>query len=211
VGLTHVVPDMLVWWNQTGNYLTNGPINNLADQAVNLGNWEPNISVLGDSTFLIEANTFANDQTLLNQNNIVILQPTAGGAPKISYAFSTDAGVPFKGQLNLTRQNGNPGRVAGDKRVGAVNYLTAAEPRWGNCRNSSPTAAGITIRSTGDRRYVSTQPFSLNPSTLVSTPWPRRGICLRTIRRPPTRSTPGISRTGGSGEVGQWQLRDRAA
>src|SRR5689334_10844108 len=61
VGLTNIVPDVLLWYNQTANQYTNGPVD-VAAQEANLGNWEPYISVLGDSTFLIGATTFADDQ-----------------------------------------------------------------------------------------------------------------------------------------------------
>jgi hypothetical protein len=201
VGLTNIVPDVLVWYNQTGGYVTNGPINNLADQAANLANWEPNISVLGDSTFLIEANTFANDGSLLNQNNAVTLQPAAGGAAKVSYAFSTDAGVPFKGQLNLSRQNGNPGRVAGDKRVGAVNYITAAETSLGQLPEfKSDSRWNNNPIYTIDRRYVASQLFSLNTTTLVPTPlakaWDFVYGSFVTTDEPV--NTPEVSRTGGT-------------
>lgn len=201
VGLTNIVPDVLVWYNQVGNYVTNGPINNLADQIANLANWEPNASVLGESTFLVEANTFANDGTLLNQNNIVTLQPAAGGAAKISYAFNTDAGVPFKGQVNLSGQNGNPGRVAGDKRVGAVNYITAGEVSLGQLTEfKSDSRWNNNPIYTTDRRYVASQLFSLNTSTLVPTPlakaWDFVYGPFVTADEPV--NTPEVSRTGGT-------------
>src|ERR1035441_7365721 len=71
-GLTYIVPDMLVWYNTNkvpghpyNGYVTNGPILNLNNQLGNLplGNdhWYQNVTVLGDSTFLIAANTFADD------------------------------------------------------------------------------------------------------------------------------------------------------
>lgn len=41
-----------------------------------LGNWEPYASVLGTSTFLIEANAFAQDSTD-HQRFVVALQPAA--------------------------------------------------------------------------------------------------------------------------------------
>ncbi len=171
VGLTNVVPDVLVWYSGPANSVTNGPIYNPADQVPNLANWEPNVSVLGDSTFLVEANTFANDGSSSFQNNVVTLQPAAGGPAKISYAFSTDAGVPFKGQINLSRQNGNPGRVAGDKRLGAVNYITAAESSLGQLTEfQSDSRWNNNPIYTSDRRYVASQLFSLNTTTLTPTP-----------------------------------------
>lgn len=202
VGLTHVVPDVLVWYNQAGGYVTNGPISNLADQAVNLANWEPNISLLGDSTFLIEANTFANDLTPpVNQNNAITLQPAAGGPAKVVSAFYADAGTVFKGQLNLSRQNGNPGRVAGDKRVGAVNYLTAAETSLGQLPEfKSDTRWNNNPIYTGNNRYVAAQPFSLDTTTLTPTPlakaWDFVYGPFTTTAAP--LSQPEVSRTGGT-------------
>lgn len=201
VGLTHIVPDQLVWFSQSLNSVTNGPIVNLGDQVANQGNWEPYASVLGDSTFLIEANTFANDGSATYQNNAIILQPAAGGPAKIVPAFSSDAGIPFKGQINLSRQNGNPGRVAGDKRVGAVNYLTAAEVSLGqlaefrsdNRWNNNPIYTDI-------NRYVATQPFSLDLATLTPTPLAKAWDFVYgpfTTSTPPT-SSPEVTRTGGT-------------
>jgi hypothetical protein len=135
-----------------------------------LGNWEPYASVLGTSTFLIEANTFAQDSAD-QQRFVVALQPAAGGAPKLGEAFFNDAGVAYKGPINLSRQNGNPGRVGGDKRPGAVNFITGAE--------ASPHAvegfdSGNRWNTGFDRldngRYGTVQIFKLDPATLTQTP-----------------------------------------
>jgi hypothetical protein len=132
VGLTHIVPDVACWYNKTGNFVTNGPINLAeAQDPASLGNWEPYTSVLGDSTFLIGFNTYANDGAFANQNFVVAKQPAAGGAAKLDYEFYDDTSVPFKGVINLSRPNGNPERVAGDKRVGSVNFITMAETSIG--------------------------------------------------------------------------------
>ena len=40
-------------------------------------------------------------------------QPVAGGAAKFGSAFFSDAGAAYTGAINASRQNGNPGRVAG--------------------------------------------------------------------------------------------------
>jgi hypothetical protein len=201
VGLTHVVPDVLVWYSQSGGYVTNGPIVNLNDQAGNLGNWEPYASVLGDSTFLIEANTFANDGSVTYQNNAITLQPAAGGQAKVVPAFYADAGTPFKGILNLSRQNGNPGRVAGDKRVGAVNYITAAETSLGQLPefksdtrwNNNPIYFDI-------NRYVSAQPFSLDTATLTPTPLAKAWdfVYGPLVKAEVPLTQPEVSRTGGT-------------
>src|SRR5205823_4244074 len=102
VGLTNIVPDVLLWYNSVGNYYTNGPVDpsvQLGNAAPGVGNWEPYISVLGDTTFLIGANTYADDQTPPAgaditqgppfQSFVVTFQPAAGGAPKIGEEFFT--------------------------------------------------------------------------------------------------------------------------
>jgi len=180
VGLTTVVPDMLLWYSSTANHYTNGPVDPSA-QLANLSNWEPYISVLGDSTFLIGANTFADDQTppaganvtatAPFQRFVVTFQPAAGGAPKIGEEFYSDAGSPYRGVINYSRENGNPQRVAGDKRVGAVNFLTAAETSAGQnpaFHSDSRWTSNLTYQA--DNRYVTVQPFSLDPVTLEQTP-----------------------------------------
>jgi len=201
VGITHIVNDVLAWWNVTGNYYTNGPILNPADEATNLANWEPNISVLGDSTFLIGANTFANDGAVANQNYVVTLQPAAGGPAKQVYEFYTDTNTPFKGQVNLSRQNGNPQRVGGDKRIGAVNYITAAEVSIGQLPEFQSDARwGNNPIYTDVNRYVASQPFSLNTTTLEATPlakaWDYVYGPFVTANAPFTQ--PEVSRTGGT-------------
>ncbi len=167
-GLTRIVPDVLLWYNFSGMYPTNGPVNTSV-QAQNLGNWEPYVSVLGDSTFLVENNTFSTDGA--NQNFVVALQPAAGGAAKLAYAFYADNGTPFKDPINLSRQNGNPGRVAGDPRYGAVNYMTECETSAGQIAAfQSDTRWSHNPIYTGNARYATAQPFSLDPLALTPTP-----------------------------------------
>jgi hypothetical protein len=138
----------------------------------NLDNWEPYISVLGNSTFLIEANTFAEDPAdPLKQRYGVTFQPAGGGSHSEGEAFYGDEGLPFRGAINASRQNGNPGRVAGDKRPGAVNFITGGEAsphliaefrlddRW-----------DLGLDRGLDGRYCTVQTFSLNPGTLAQTP-----------------------------------------
>ncbi|MHB8524004.1 MAG: CHRD domain-containing protein [Limisphaerales bacterium] len=178
VALTHVVPDVLLWYNSTGNYYTNGPVDTAA-QLANLGNWEPYISVMGDTTFLISAGTFADDQTAPPgatkdapfQRFVVTFQPAAGGAPKIGEEFFSDDGVPYRGAINLSRENGNPPRVAGDVRLGATSFITAAETSAGQLAQfKSDTRWTSNLIYQADNRYVTVQPFSLDPGTLLQTP-----------------------------------------
>lgn len=138
-----------------------------------LGNWEPYVSVLGTSTFLIEANAFAQG-TEDKQRFVVGFQPAAGGAYKLGEAVFADNGTPYRGPINASRQNGNPGRVGGDPRPGAVNFVAGGEmsphtlPEFGtdnrwNLGYTRTTAGGA------ESRYGTVQPFSLNPTTLAQT------------------------------------------
>ena len=134
-----------------------------------LGNWEPYASVLGTSTFLVEANTFAQDSSD-HQRFVVALQPAAGGQAKLGEAFFTDKGAPFKGDVNASRQNGNPGRVGGDKRPGAVNFITGAEASPHVVPELSTDNRFAGFDRLGDGRYGTVQTFKLDPATLSQTP-----------------------------------------
>jgi hypothetical protein len=178
VGLTHIVPDVACWYDQTGSFVTNGPVK-LAEAEAVQSNWEPYTSVLGDSTFLVGFNTYADDQTVPPgasysgpaQRFVVAFQPAAGGAAKIGEHYFNDAGAPFRAVVNLSRENGNPQRVAGDKRIGATNFITASETSLGQLAafqsNSRWTNNPL---YQADNRYVTEQVFSLDPSTLAQTP-----------------------------------------
>ncbi|MBI2950109.1 MAG: hypothetical protein HYY23_20945 [Verrucomicrobia bacterium] len=138
-------------------------------QADALGNWEPYISVLGNSTFLIEGNTFA-DGSASEQRYVVALQPVDGKPMKLAEGFFGDDGKPYKGQVNASRQNGNPGRVAGDKRPGAVNFIVGAEasphvyPAF-----ASDNRWNLGFDRGADGRYGTIQTFKLDPATLTQT------------------------------------------
>ncbi len=149
-----------------------------------LGNWEPYTSVLGDNMFLIEGNTFATND-LANQRFIVYFQPADGSTGRLGDSFFADDGTPFRDQINLSRQNGNPGRVAGDKRPGATMFLTAAETSAGQLApfqsdsrytnqpvNPAFSWTNNPIYGGGNSsaRYATEQAFSLNPTNLTQTP-----------------------------------------
>lgn len=153
VGLTRIVPDTAV-------------INQGQDA---LGNWEPYASVLGTSTFLIEANAFAED-TAEFQRYVVAVQPAAGGAMKLAEGFFADNGTPFRGQINASRQNGNPGRVAGDTRPGAVNFIVGGEASphaYPEFNTENRWAGGF--NRLDDGRYGTVQTFSIDPTSLTQT------------------------------------------
>jgi hypothetical protein len=133
-----------------------------------LGNWEPYASVVGTSNFLVEANTFAQGTTDM-QRYVVMVQPAAGGAGKLAEAFYADSGTPFAGPINASRQNGNPGRVAGDRRPDAVNYITGGEtsvhlyPEF-----QSDNRWNLGFDRLSDGRYGTVQTFALNGTTPAS-------------------------------------------
>ncbi|MGQ9590818.1 MAG: hypothetical protein ACUVYA_11045 [Planctomycetota bacterium] len=131
-----------------------------------LGNWEPYASVLGTSVFLVESNTFAENPTNPNtQRYAVTFQPVKGGDPVEGEAFFADDGTPYRGTINNYRQNGNPGRVAGDKRPGAKNFITGAE----TSAHEFPEFQSDDRWNTGvirNGRYGTVQTFELDPETL---------------------------------------------
>ncbi|MBM3879629.1 MAG: hypothetical protein FJ387_07895 [Verrucomicrobia bacterium] len=155
VGLQRIVPDT--------------PIINQDMPA--LGNWEPYASVLGTSTFLVEGNAFA-EPIGAEQRFVVALQPADGSKPmKQVEGFYADNGQPYKGQINLSRQNGNPGRVAGDKRPGAVNYIVGAEASpHGFTEFLSDNRWTKNLIHSDVNRYGTVQTFSLDLATLTPTP-----------------------------------------
>ena len=115
VGLQRIVPDTICFMNDWGDGMMHAQ----------LDNWEPYASVLGNSVFLIESTTYAQpvDPTNPMQRFGLVLQPVQGGAPVQGEAFFADDGTPYRGPINNYRQNGNPGRVAGDRRPGATNFI----------------------------------------------------------------------------------------
>lgn len=155
VGLTRIVPDTPV----------------IIPAADSLNNWEPYASVLGNSVFLIEGNAFAEDGTMANQRFVVMLQPVAGGTPKLVEGFYADNGQPYTGQINGSRQDGNPGRVAGDARPGATHYMVGAEasphlyPEF-----QSDNRWNLGFDRLSDGRYGTVQAFALDFATLTPTP-----------------------------------------
>ncbi len=164
-GLQYIVPDRACSFNAVGNYVTDGFVNlKEAANPADLGNWEPYTGVVGDSTFLVGFNTYANDGTFANQDFVVAKQPVFGGPPRLDYQFSDDHGHPFKGQINLSRVNGNPERVAGDKRPGANTFITDAEVSIGQLPPFEVVRrwANNNIYQ-GDNRYAAQQLFTLDP------------------------------------------------
>ncbi len=136
---------------------------------VNLDNWEPYTSVLGNSTFLIEAGTFTAEADN-NQRFALAFQPAAGGAHALGEAFFADDGTPYRSKINNSRQNGNPGRVAGDKRPGAVNFIAGGETSahfFEPFQSNNRWAAGPLHAD--NARFATVQSHSLDTTSLTQT------------------------------------------
>ncbi len=90
---------------------------------------------------------------------------------KLGEGFYNDAGQPFTGQINLSRQNGNPGRSAGDKRPGAVNFMVGGETSVHAVTGFNADGRwNLGFDRLADGRYGTVQIYSLDPSTLAQTP-----------------------------------------
>lgn len=138
--------------------------------ADSLGNWEPYASVLGTSVFLVEGNTFATDGSDTFQRYVVAFQPVGGGSAKVGSGFFDDSGHPFTGQINLSRQNGNPGRIAGDPRPGGINFIVGAETSVDGIPGfNSNNRWNRGFDYLGDGRFGTVQTFSLDPASLTQT------------------------------------------
>ena len=153
VGLTRIVPDTVV----------------INQDLASLGNWEPYASVLGTTTFLVEGNAFAED-TADSQRYVVALQPADGGPMKLGEAFFADNGTPFRGVINASRQNGNPGRVAGDMRPGAVHFMAGGEASPHVVAAFADARWSLGYDRLEDGRYATVQTYELDPVTLTQTP-----------------------------------------
>jgi hypothetical protein len=184
IGLTRPVPDHVIF--DTGQ--------------PNLDNWEPYISVLGTNTFLIEANTFADPITALKQRFGLVFQPVSGGASRTGEVFYADDGSPYIEAINASRQNGNPGRVAGDKRPGAVNFIAGGEasPHTVAAFQSDTRFANADLYDATMNRYATVQIYWLDPLGLLQTPRSKAidAINARVPAGAPA-NTPEVTRFGG--------------
>lgn len=135
-----------------------------------LANWEPYASVLGKSVFLVESNTYSESQQEPDtQRYVVLFQPVDGSEPVLGEGFFADDGTPYRGKINNYRQNGNPGRVAGDKRPGAVNFIVGGETsvdEFPEFRSDDRWDTGV-IRN---GRYATVQLYELDLKTLTQKP-----------------------------------------
>ena len=176
VGLRRIVPDTLVWFNvftmlpQIQGFV--------AGQDAGLGGaLDPSARLLGDSTFLLSATLRSTNESSMMARNLVLI-PATGGTPKLDSCLYDDTGTIYLRQCNEVRQDGNPGRVGGDMRYGATNYMTASETTLFNWpENLSFNSDGrysnpffTTITGDGGARTYAVQNFAVNPLTLAVTP-----------------------------------------
>lgn len=205
IGLTRIVPDTLVWFNGTAQLSPQfGAFVSGTDVSPG-GSVEATARLLGDSTFLLAASLKATNDSALMCRNLVLI-PAAGGTPKLDSEFYDDAGNIYLRDSNDQRQDGNPGRVGGDPRYGAVNYMTATEAtlyqfptyfgsdtRWNNTFFDAMKGAG---------RDYEAQNFRLYPLTLAVTPLSK--ACSPMFWPTKTNDTPNLGQTGrcGSSPIG---------
>jgi len=154
-GLTRVVNDKIIFETDTANQ----------------NNWEPFSSVIGNSTFVVEVNTYADPEEDYNQRYVLAFQPVGGGEAKMGEVFHGDDGSPYIGKINGSRQNGNPGRVAADTRPGATNFIAGGEasPHMFDAFQSDGRW-DLGVDRLEDGRYGAVQTYSLNTETLAQTP-----------------------------------------
>jgi hypothetical protein len=226
VGLTHVVPDQIVWYN-TNSSIESEILGNCipGDEAADNSNWEGYTAVLSDSLFLITWGAFtspyypqpagtggsssAPPTLYTNQNWVVIKQPADGGPAALDWSYYSDyqkgTPAPVKGVINLSRDNGNPPRVAADLRYGANTILTMNEASLGQISQfqSSDNRWANNPIYTGINRYACEQIFNLNglPGSLAQTPvtnaWDYVYGATVAATLPANNNAPQYSRTGG--------------
>ncbi|MBI4585092.1 MAG: hypothetical protein HY717_13860 [Planctomycetes bacterium] len=138
-------------------------------------NWEPYTSVLGEDIFLIQSNIFAEDPNTPPDPSFqmirygLVFQKAGGGSPVYGEVFFADGGSPYKGPINNYRQDGNPGRVAGDQRPGAANFIAGGEAspdEYPEFRSDGRWDTGVARGG----RYAAVQSYALNPGTLEQKP-----------------------------------------
>jgi len=179
VGSANVVPDVPFWYDSVANRVKIGPIVPLLSQQPDNGNWEPWVSVIGEKVFVVEVNKFADDGTASVQRYVVAFQPAAPGTwanGKLGECFYDDYGKPYTNGIS-SRNDGNPGRVYGDRRDGAVNFVTGGEadpqdyPGFFQTAGRFDTATVLYGNAASiAQRCDLIQAFSLDLTTLVQTP-----------------------------------------
>ena len=109
-GVTVLVPDLLI-----------------AKSDVDMGSyWEPFTDIFGDGTIAVIAGCYAEGTTSGTMNAKVVFIDMEGNVSEY-WAFYDDAGNPYTGPFNEARKDGNPPRIACDRRSGSTTYVTGQE------------------------------------------------------------------------------------
>jgi len=94
---------------------------------VNIANksyWEPFTDIFGDGTIAVCAGTFPQDEDGMNCK-VGFINPD--GTIAEYWGFYADDGKPFTANINYARQDGNPPRIACDRRPGGTRYMVGQE------------------------------------------------------------------------------------
>ena len=155
LGLKRIVPDKILFETTWDNW----------------ENWAPDTAVIGTHTFLIGVNTFAEPAENGGRQHPLALQPADGGEAKKTAGFYSDDGAPYTGQMDASRQRGNPLQIAGDRRPGARGYAVGIEasphvfPAF-----QSDNRWNLGFHRPVDGTYATVQMFSLNLPTRAPAP-----------------------------------------
>ena len=155
IGLNRLVPDRIVFETQQDN----------------LEHWEPSVSALGTNTFMIMANTFAPPLAGGKQRYGIFWQTIENPIGKESASFFDDQDNAYLGPINASRQDGNPGRIAGDPRPGATGYAVGGEAsphRFAAFDSNDRWNLGFERSETG--RFGLVQTFALDHESLSPRP-----------------------------------------
>jgi hypothetical protein len=87
--------------------------------------WEPFTDIFGDGTIAIIAGAYPEGMTS-GMNAKVAFIGTDGSVDEY-WAFYNDAGEPYTGEFNEARKDGNPPRMACDRRPGGTMYVVGEE------------------------------------------------------------------------------------
>lgn len=87
--------------------------------------WEPFTDIFGDGTVAVIAGAYPEGQT--SGFNAKVAFIGMDGSIQEFWAFYADNGQPYTGDFNEARKDGNPPRIATDRRPGGTRYMVGME------------------------------------------------------------------------------------